>query len=778
MSFPRAADDLPDCTARRLILSGRVQGVGMRPAIVRLAQRCGLAGRVLNRLNGVQIEIEGAWRQIEQFLEELPHRMPRAALVDSVHVEPAEPCGRREFAIEQSPQGGPLLTQVPRDLALCDDCRREVADPTNRRAAYPFTSCTNCGPRDAVLLSMPYERGQTTMARFTLCPACRDEYTNPANRRFHAQTNACPVCGPHCWCADPTGKIVACREAAVQVAIRAILGGEIVAVRGLGGYQLMCDATNSAVVARLRERKRRPHKPLAVLVADLDEVDRLAEVGPAARQALADPANPIVLLPARPGNRLAPGIHPGLNDVGVMLPTTPLHWLLARQCGRPLVATSGNRNGEPLVIEPRESASVLAEIADWWLHHDRPIASPLDDSVVRIIAGRPVTLRLARGLGPLTLDLSTGFRGVAVGGHQKAAVAVANGGQAALLPHIGDLDALRAREEFIQRMNRGIGLYGVEQPVWIHDLHPDYFSTRCVQELPGDKIAVQHHHAHVAAGMIEAGWLDREVLGVAFDGTGFGPDGMVWGGEFLRATAASFRRVAHLRPFRLLGGAAAIAEPLRIAAALTHDAFGLLDESQGAPPRLAARAASLRPLFDRPRFSPSTTSVGRLFDGVAALALELDTAGFEGRPAMLLEAVADSAEPGQYSFALVEGQPLQLDWRPMLRDLLADCALGVPPGRMAMRFHRGLAAAVVAVCRRFSPLPVVLSGGVFQNRLLTELIAEGMARGAQPLGLPGLIPPNDGGLAAGQLAVGLAQAASNTVLKGAAPECASQYPAG
>lgn len=769
MTIPAADSPPADRIARRLTLSGCVQGLGVRPAIARLAAECGVCGVVSNQLEGVRIDVEGSAAQVARFERQLPARLPRGAQLERMASVASPVTGANGFRIAESGASGLVRTQVPRDLAVCDPCLADVADHTNRRHDYPFTSCTNCGPRLSIITAMPYDRSRTEMDGFPLCPACRAEFANPADGRFHAQTNACPECGPHVWCGDRAGRVVSQRTRAIDDAARSILQGRIVALRGLGGYQLVCDATQEPAVARLRTLKRRPAKPLAVMVAVIDQATRLATMDEPSRAALSSPANPIVLLTPRPGNGLAPSIHPGLDTVGVMRPTTPLHWLLLRACARPLVVTSGNLEGDPLETNVDAAASRLGGVADLFLHHDRPIAQPLDDSVVRTIAGRVVTLRLARGLAPLPLPLRPPLHAVAVGGHQKSAVALANGGQAVLGPHVGDLDGVRTRQRFAAHVAQFARLYGTEPEAWIHDLHAEYFTTGWAVEQRGRKIAVQHHHAHVVAAMVEHEWLDRELLGVAFDGTGYGSDGTIWGGELLRATATGFRRVGHLREFRLAGGEAAIREPWRVAVALVQQAVGTDelarlwndDSPHHATPfaeRTAPSVTRLLRLLERDRLSPRTTSVGRLFDGVASLVLGVGQVAFEGQAAMLLEAASDPRGAGSYPISVSESDPVQLDWRPMIRELLADRRAGVAPAAMAMRFHRGLAGAVAESCRRFPAVAVALSGGVFQNRLLTELVVEQLADHRQPVGLPGAIPPNDGGLAAGQLAIGLALA--------------------
>jgi hydrogenase maturation protein HypF len=747
--------------------------MGVRPSIARLAGELGLAGFVTNRNDGVAVVVEGQPERVDEMRRRLVECLPAKAVVEAVRADEIPAVGRQEFAIERErPAAGPLGTGVPTDMAVCGECLKEVASAEGKRSGYSFTSCTDCGPRYSIIEAMPYERAQTTMARFPLCPSCRREDTDAADRRFHAQTNACPACGPRLWCRDRNGRIQGRDGDAVGQAVAAIQAGEVVAVRGLGGYQLMVDATNAGAVRRLRERKRRPAKPLAVMVDSLAGAEGLAELDDAERRLLSDPANPIVLLRARTGNGLASAVHPGLVDVGVMLPTTPLHWQIVTRCGRPLVVTSGNREGEPQAYEADDSERTLECIADLWLHHDRPIRRPVDDSVARVIAGRRVTLRCARGWAPLTLpELPPEFgpwrRGLAVGGHQKCAVALCNGAQPVLGAHIGDMDTAAARTRFIEQVGDLVALYGAEPGFVAHDLHPEYFTTRWAvdhtAEHRGRAVAVQHHHAHVVAGMWEHGWLDRDVIGIAFDGTGYGRDGTIWGGEILLATARSFRRVARLRPFRLPGGEAAVRQPWRVAASLIHQSLDREAAMRAVCELFPAVAtgdsakSDLARLIEHDRFSPRTTSAGRLFDAAAAITMGCTAADFEGQPAMWLEALCDRGEEVAYSIPRTGSEPFELDWRPLVRSLLRDRAVGVSPTALAMRFHRGLAAAVVAACGRWPGLPVVLSGGCFQNRVLTDLIAEGLSARGRVVGTPGMISPNDGGLAAGQLAVGLAR---------------------
>lgn len=760
-------------TAFRIILHGRVQGVGYRPAIARLAQALNLTGWVKNTGEGVEVHVEGSLPDAARFVDQCEAICPRHAAVIHRSVGLAIAESGRTFRILQDQCPGALAVPVPLDLVTCSECLAEVEEVANRRADYVFTSCTNCGPRYSVIEAMPYERAATTMNGFPLCEACEAEFTSPADRRYHAQATACAACGPQWWSEDN--------------AVTALRSGQILAMKGLGGYQLLVDATSPEAIQRLRHRKSRAAKPFAVLVSDLDEALRLADLSPIEREVLASPAGPIVVARLRP-HHLAANVSPHLSTVGLLLPTTPLHRLISRSCG-PLVATSGNREGEPLAFEESTVESSLSDIADLFVHHNRPIRHPIDDSVVRVMAGRSVTLRLGRGLAPLSLAIpasahavenqgqtvSTGLSQVlAVGAQQKVALALSNDRQAVLGPHIGDLDALAARQHFVDHVADFLALYRAEPSVVVHDLHPDYFTTNWAADWAKQRqlrtIAVQHHHAHVVAGMVEQGWLSNQVLGVAWDGTGWGPDGTIWGGEFLLATATGFQRVAHLRPFSLPGGQAAIREPWRVAAAILRD----VRDWDSTVAFDFPREAVVLPLLNDSRFSPVTTSAGRLFDAVAALILPRELLGngladYEGQFAVLLEDVCREDATGRYPFPWVttadkphvgmppeDTQPRVLDWRPLVSGVLHDFVSQVPIGTIAMRFHRSIAAGIADVCRCFAHLPVVLGGGVFQNRVLLELLAEEFSYRGAPVGFPGVIPPNDGGLAAGQLAIGLA----------------------
>lgn len=771
--------------AVRLTISGCVQGVGLRPAIARLAVSLELAGEVHNAPAGVVVVLEGPKSAVESFPMKLRDHFPPEARIRSIQCHSIEVRERTGFEILLGSGDGSVLTQVPCDLVVCTDCLKELSEKADRRHGYPFISCTDCGPRYSIIHSLPFERAATTMNGFNLCAACRADYTDMDDRRYHAQAISCAECGPHCWLVDAAGRMQAQGADAVGLAAKALRTGQIVALKGLGGYQLLTDATNPDAVSRLRQRKGRPCKPLAVMVTSLAIADSLAQLDEEARATLTSSVGPIVIAPARCGTGLADDVHCGLDGVGLMLPTTPLHVLLARECP-PLVATSGNRDGEPLAWENADAQRRLADIADVFLHHDRPIRRAIDDSVVRIIAGRSVTIRAARGLAPLPLEFAIGRQAspqiLAVGGQQKVALALHNGCQAVLGPHLGDLDELFTRERFTAHVEDMQKLYLARPQLVVHDAHPDYFTSAwaAAQGLP--TLAVQHHHAHVVAGMIEQGWLDREVLGVAWDGTGYGPDGTIWGGEFLRATATGYRRVARLRPISLIGGAAAVREPFRVALAVLRDSLGAAEAlrfliERGYSTKKLNRVMSVP---QRAPFALLSSSAGRLFDAVAAILLPQEVTGggrsqYEGHAAILLEAACGNALeptnecklPAAYQIPMAAGDPAELDWRPLVAALVTDVRRGLATGLLATRFHVALAGAIVQVALRHAPLPVVLGGGVFQNRLLTELIATQMADKDIPLGLPGVIPPNDGGLAAGQLAIAISRQLVPTLINSA-----------
>jgi hydrogenase maturation protein HypF len=758
--------------AVRLLVHGRVQGVGFRPFVFRLARQCRLAGHVRNTSTGVLIELEGDPASVASFQDRLTAEAPEAAAIDDLSIEAIPTTGRSAFVIEPSFPSAPPLIRIPHDLATCAECRQDIFDPRNRRRQYPFTNCTACGPRYSIVEAMPYDRPATAMRRFPMCAACQVEYRAPEDRRFHAQPNACAACGPQVVLWDQQGRSVAGSQTAVAAAVALLRQGQILAVKGLGGFQLIVRADQAETVLRLRQRKNRPSKPLAVMVSSLEAAEDVAVLGPVERRLLLSSPNPIVLVEKR-GGSLPEVLAPRVGTAGLFLPTTPLHHLLLAELGLPVVATSGNRSEEPIVTDEREAVRRLSRIADAFLVHDRPIVRHADDSVVRVVAGQPMTLRLARGYAPLplpTLEAKPCPPILATGGHQKGAVAVWTGSQAVLAQHVGDLDNPETRAVFRRVVEDLSGLYRFEPIALSCDLHPDYFTTRWAQGCNQPVRQVQHHHAHAVACMAEHDLLDREVLALTWDGTGYGPDGTIWGGEVLRAGCTCFQRVAALLPFPLPGGELAIRRPGRTAFGLLWLLRGqeaVLDDGLCQRLGLLPREAQVLAAMIRHRINtPWTSSMGRLFDAVSALVLGAHEVSYEGEAAVWLEAATDPAVADEYPLPLLPPEECEPaagdraiprgDWRPLLSAMLADLASGVEAGAVAARFHNALArwAAIVA---SLQPLrEVVLSGGCFQNRFLTERTLDALGRVNRRAYFPSQIPPGDGGLAVGQLAVAMA----------------------
>ncbi len=742
--------------AIRIVVSGAVQGCGVRPALARFAIRHSWSGSVRNTTSGVDVRLMGLLPPDETLATLIREAIPMEATVQGLTFTTIPLFEQGVFRIAESTSSGPLTAPIPRDTVICDECLSDVRDVANRRYAYPFTSCAQCGPRYSLLISMPFDRQHTTMSSFGMCPPCREEYNDPSNRRYHAQTTCCPDCGPQVWLSNADGSHIAVRDDAICLAADAVACGKIVAIRGVGGYQLLADATSSTAVRELRRRKQRPAKPFAVLCRTIADAQTLAELNKTETCELQSSQNPIVLVRQRLGTRLARELNSGLSDIGLVLPTTALHDRLLELAGRPLICTSGNQDGEPLAFDVDESQSRLRNIADMFLHHDRKIVHSIDDSVVRVIANRPVTIRCARGIAPLPLVLATNRRYLALGGHHKSAFAVSNGRQSLLGPHRGDLDSLAARTEWCESLRQLQELAGASDDLAdldvMHDPHPGYFPTKWSEDIDANRHGVWHHHAHIVAGMLEQQWLHRRVLGVAFDGTGCGPDGSVWGGEFLLSTATNFQRVGHLRPFGLPGGEAAIKDLNRISVSLLNQLEGLSHDEICELLRISKIEQIRLQQVLRSKWTVRTTSCGRLFDAAACLILGQSLSSYEGQAAMNFEAACDPKAAGEYSFEIADGTLVEIDWRPAFTMIVADRRNGTAPGTMAMRFHRGLATAIQAVCGRWPELPVVLGGGVFQNRVLVELLVKQWPANGETLGLPGIIPPNDGGLAAGQLA--------------------------
>lgn len=760
----QASTTSPVVVCTKLLLRGSVQGCGIRPTIAKIATSNALKGDVRNSQAGVEITLYGDRSSIASFCTALRELTSGSLQVLNENLARSD-LMPEDFQIVSSDNAGVVDAIIPLDLVTCRDCLSEVTTPGNRRFGYALNSCARCGPRYSILRSMPYDRCRTSLSGFPMCDDCQQEYGDATHRRFHAQNNCCPTCGPQIWFASPTtdtGAVAGCL--ALDAVADAIDQGKIAAIKGVGGYQLVCDARREESLLQLRQRKRRASKPLALMVGSLETARSIAKLDKLESEALCSPAGPIVVVQSKLAEPTAACIHPGLAWVGVMLPTTAMHALMIQRLKRPLVVTSGNIEGEPIEMDAEAAELRLAGVADCFLHHDRPILRPIDDSVVRCMAGRTVTLRAARGLAPMSVETNLSSSScVAVGGEQKSAIALSNGRRTYLGPHLGELDTLRSRERFVEQVQALMELIGVETNLFACDMHPGYFTTTHVESMP-DIIptVVQHHHAHIVAAMAEHGWLDRQVLGFACDGTGLGADNTVWGGEVLLATAHTYQRVAHLLPFRLAGGEAAIREPWRVAVALLSDCGYDVERiaSWLRRPEETIRAVLGVLASSTVGLAPVTSSLGRLFDGVAVLVESITDAtavakvNFEGEAAMRLESMCSTSERGQYTMPLTDDVPSQIDWRPMLRNMVDDLQSRVPAGLIAMRFHRGLADCIRQLATQYPELPVVLCGGVFQNRVLVELVAETLeGKRADSLGTPGRVPANDGGLALGQLVV-------------------------
>jgi len=703
--------------------------------VCRLARELGLTGQVSNNSSGALVEVEGSEEALAEFGWRLEQERPKPCLILAKETTLLEPAGYRSFEIEASEVGAAKTALVLPDLATCAECLEEIRDPASRRYEYPFTNCTNCGPRYTIIRAIPYDRPNTSMARFAMCAECRAEYDTVSDRRFHAQPIACPRCGPKLG-------------VAVEQAAEWLRAGEIVALKGIGGFQLLCDARSSGAVARLRMRKHREEKPFAVMFPDLASVVAACLVSAAEERLLRSSAAPIVLLRAREGDDgLASEVSMSSPYVGAMVPYSPLHSLLLARCGFPLVATSGNLTDEPIATDNEEAAVRLRGIADRFVVHDRPIVRACDDSVARVLNGREMVMRRARGYAPLPVMLREPLRRVlALGAHLKNAVAIGVGRQVFLSQHIGDLETVAAREAFLRAIDDLRALYDFEPEVVACDLHPEYASSQHAETLGLPVVRVQHHMAHVAACAAENDVAGR-YLGVAWDGTGYGTDGVIWGSEFFVVDGRDFRRVAHLRPFRLPGGEGAIRDCRKTALSLVT-ACGLDGKLIGLEER---DAAVLTKMMAGGLNSPWTTSMGRLLDAAASLSGIASRNGFEGQAPMKFEAAIECGEPRSYA-ARLEGA--ELDWRPAVMELVADVQRGARPGDIARRFHNTLVEWIVGVARECGVERVVLSGGVFQNSYLVERTVERLGKERHRVYTHQRVPPNDGGIALGQAVIG------------------------
>jgi hydrogenase maturation protein HypF len=761
---------------KRFHVGGIVQGVGFRPHVYRLAQQFQLAGFVCNTPDGVLIEVEGPEAVITGFLEDLTQHPPSLAAIAHISRSDLQPLEETEFVIRESVEREFDAVLVSPDVATCNDCRREFTDPADRRFGYPFTNCTHCGPRYSIIENVPYDRPATTMREFRMCADCQAEYDDPGNRRFHAQPNACPGCGPHLSLVDSSGSSMAraVGEAggpatdldAVHEVRRLLKAGSIVAIKGLGGFHLACDAENHEAVERLRARKRRSDKPFALMAASVSVIETFCQVTEEEREALLGPRHPIVILPRRGESRISPAVAPGNNTLGVMLPYTPLHWLLfsEREDGpsafTALVMTSGNLAEEPIVTTNDEALSRLCEVADAFLLHNRPIHMRVDDSVVRVYRGKERVLRRSRGYVPAVIDLGLPVADIlACGPELKNTFCLTHGRHAIMSQHIGDLENFETLEFFEETLANLKRLFRIEPRVIAYDLHPRYLSTQfALEQVETQKVGVQHHHAHIAGCMAENG-LSEKVIGVAFDGTGYGTDGQIWGGEFLVANFEKFERRAHLRYVPLAGGDVAIRQPWRSALSYLRDTYGnelpaalpMWNEVQEREPRLVWK------MLEQGINTVATSSCGRLFDAVASILGLRQEINFEGQAAIDLEMMAQKETGGVYPFQVEYSDPWQIDVRPMIESIVDEVEVRTATGVIAARFHNTLAEVIAQVCRLLRERERVnkacLSGGTFQNMFLLERTLSALGEEGFDVYTHAKVPPNDGGIALGQAVI-------------------------
>ena len=763
---------------KRIRVRGIVQGVGFRPFVYNLARQLELAGYVLNSSAGVTIEIEGNEPAVARFVATLRNSPPPLAQIEDVAIAELEPGGDAGFVIRHSEAEAGEFVLVSPDVATCDDCWRDFGDAANRRYGYPFTNCTNCGPRYTIIQDIPYDRPATTMAKFRMCALCQAEYEDFSNRRFHAQPNACPQCGPGLALVPSDGRFPGEEDyqsrgtPAILRRVRELLReGKIVAVKGLGGFLLACDAENDAAVSALRTRKRRSDKPFALMARDIAHVERFCVVTPEERNLLLSMRRPIVILQRREGSAISPAVAPGNATIGVMLPYTPLHYLLFSDSldepsqFRALVMTSGNLSEEPIVTSNEEAWQRLRDVADWFVFHNRDIYMRADDSVARVFDQRERVLRRSRGYVPHPVDLGIELQEIlACGAELKNTLCLTKGRYAILSQHIGDLENFETLVFFEETLANLKKLFRVEPRSVAYDLHPQYLSTQFAQRLPLEpKVGVQHHHAHIASCMAE-NHLSGKVIGVAFDGTGYGSDGKIWGGEFLVADYLGFERRAHLRYVPLAGGDAAVRQPWRMAMSYLRDALG--DRASLGFVELVPKAniAIVEAMLARRLNCIDTSSCGRLFDAVSSIVGLRQEVSFEGQAAIELEMVADATVESAYPYAIADGDVAQLDMRPMIEAIMDDLARGIAAKEISAAFHNTLAAAIVEVCRRIRAAEslnrVCLSGGTFQNVFLLRRAVNALRSDGFEVFLHALVPPNDGGIALGQAVIANARLAA------------------
>lgn len=753
----------------KVVARGAVQGVGFRPFIYRLATEMNLTGYVLNSTSGVMIEAEGEKYLLDKFLFRIEKEKPSASIIISLEFSFLDPVGFENFSIRESDAKEKVSTLILPDIAICDDCKREMLDPNDRRYLYPFINCTNCGPRFSIIESLPYDRPNTSMKIFEMCGDCRKEYNDPTNRRFHAQPIACPECGPHIELWNEHGELLLKKNEALQKTIDLIRDGKIIAIKGLGGFQLVVDASNDAAVRRLRERKKREEKPFALMFPTLNEVKKVCAVSKFEERLLQSSESPIVLLKKikrqtkSNGREISESVAPDNPYLGVMLPYTPLHHLLLCELNFPIVATSANISEEPIVIDEHAALKKLSCIADYYLVHNRPIVRHVDDSIVRVVRDREMVMRRARGYAPLPVTINTRDEEastkniLAVGGHLKNTVALKVDNNVFTSQYIGDLSTAESFNTFEKVIGDFQSLYNCPEVSAACDLHPDYVSTKFAKEKFNDVVQVQHHEAHVAACRME-NQVEGEALGVSWDGTGYGYDGTIWGGEFfITNDNGDYRHFAQFKKFHLPGGELAIKEPRRSAIGILYEIFGdnLFDQDIELLNRFSAQELKLiRQMLEKKINSPLTSSAGRLFDGVASLLNIKHKLNYEGQAAMMLEFSTDKNELASYPFEIDDAEPLLIDWRPIIKEIMSDCEKS-SVGKISARFHNTLAEIILEIAKRSRLNKVVLSGGCFQNAFLLNRTIEKHQENNFSVYWHQRIPPNDGGIAVGQIALAL-----------------------
>ena len=757
----------------KIIIQGAVQGVGFRPFIYRLARELNLKGWVNNSAAGVFIEVEGSETNLKKFLSRIDQEKPPISQINSLETTWLEPVNYTNFEIRHS-SGGEKTAIVLPDLATCPDCLQEIFDPHNRRYLYPFTNCTNCGPRYTIIEELPYDRPHTTMKNFTMCESCQAEYENPLDRRFHAQPNACPVCGPRLQLWDKKGEILGNDNDALNLSINALKKGQIIALKGLGGFQLIVNAKNRESVQQLRKRKHRPHKPFALMDSSLEKIKSYCEVNDIEAQLLSSPQAPIVLLKRKsktPLDDLSPNIAPNNPYLGVMLPSSPLLHFLLHNIDFPLVATSGNIASEPICIDEKEALKRLENIADLFLVHNRPILRPVDDSVVRVIAGREMIIRRARGYAPFPITINTQQKDnnypniLAVGGHLKNTVAILKNNQVFISQHIGDLSTAEALKSFNQVMESLKGLYDFEPEIIVCDAHPDYVSSQYAKSQNLPVITVQHHYAHLLSCLANTPLLntncnlDAPVLGITWDGTGYGNDNTIWGGEFLLVDNNQYERIAHFRTFKLPGGDQAVKDPRRIAISILFEVLG--DNNSLKLPFLETVSSKelnlIKQMLARNLNTPLTSSVGRLFDAVAAMIGICENISFEGQGAMALEyAINDLKTDEIYPYQITGlTYPFVIDWQLIIESIIEDILQKTSHQEIAAKFHNTLVEIIIDIAQKSQQKNIILTGGCFQNKYLSERTIFRLKQEKLTPFWHHNIPPNDGGIALGQIIAGI-----------------------